>query len=124
MTYTLNNVPDEIDRALRARAASEHKSPEQAILDALARDLGVSTSPEKKRDLSAIAGTWEEDPEFDAALEDQRRIDWELWQETEAASDEQDRRRDLSGIAGLRLITEEMKAAFEEQRRIDPELWK
>jgi plasmid stability protein len=34
----------------------------------------------KKRDLSDLAGTWVEDPEFDAALEDQRRIDWELWQ--------------------------------------------
>jgi hypothetical protein len=33
-----------------------------------------------KRDLSDIAGTWVEDPEFDAALEDQNRIDWELWQ--------------------------------------------
>jgi len=33
----------------------------------------------KKRDLSDIAGTWVEDPEFDAALEDQSRIDWELW---------------------------------------------
>jgi hypothetical protein len=34
----------------------------------------------KKRDLSDLAGTWVEDPEFDAAMEDQRRIDWELWQ--------------------------------------------
>jgi hypothetical protein len=33
----------------------------------------------KRRDLSDLAGTWVEDPEFDAALEDQRRIDWELW---------------------------------------------
>lgn len=79
MTYTINNVPDEIDRALHARAEAEHKSPEQAILDALARDLGVNSS-QKKRDMSDIAGTWVEDPEFDAALEDQRRIDWELWQ--------------------------------------------
>lgn len=80
MTYTITNVPEEIERALRARAAAEHKSPEQAILDALARDLGVSRPCQKKRDLSDIAGTWEEDPEFDAALEDQRRIDWEMWQ--------------------------------------------
>jgi plasmid stability protein len=80
MTYTIYNVPDEIERAIRARAAAEHKSPEQAILDALARDLGLNTFSNKKRDLSDIAGTWAEDPEFDAALGDQRRIDWELWQ--------------------------------------------
>ncbi|MEX2168512.1 MAG: hypothetical protein WD851_04330 [Pirellulales bacterium] len=80
MTYTLNNVPDEIDRAVRARAAAEHKSPEQAILDALAKELGIAALPQKRRDLSDIAGTWVEDPEFDAALADQRQIDWELWQ--------------------------------------------
>jgi hypothetical protein len=79
MTYTLDIVPDELDRALRARAAAERKSPEQAILDALARDLGMSSPASKRRDLSDIAGSWEDDPEFDAALEDQRRIDWELW---------------------------------------------
>ena len=80
MTYILRNVPDVIDRALCARAAAEHTSMEQAILDALARDLGVEAPLQKRRDLSGVSGTWEDDPEFDAALADQRRIDWELWQ--------------------------------------------
>jgi plasmid stability protein len=80
MTYTIYNVPDEIERAIRARAAAEQKSPEQAILEALARDFGVTKAGKKKRDLSDIAGSWEEDPDFDTALADQRRIDWEMWQ--------------------------------------------
>lgn len=33
----------------------------------------------KQRDLSFVVGTWVEDPEFDAILADQRRIDPELW---------------------------------------------
>jgi plasmid stability protein len=83
MTYTISNVPDEIDRALRARAAAEQKSPEQAILDSLARDLGVSTSSnascETKRDLSDIAGTGGIDDEMEAVFWEHRRIDPEIW---------------------------------------------
>lgn len=79
MTYIFTNVPEEIDRALRARAAAEHKSLEQAILDALAKDLGVNAPQLRPRDFSDLAGTWQDDPEFNAAMEDQRRIDWELW---------------------------------------------
>jgi hypothetical protein len=36
-------------------------------------------TPRKYRSLEGIAGTWKEDPEFDRALEDQRRIDPGLW---------------------------------------------
>ncbi len=79
MTYTLENVPDEIDRALRARAEAEHKSPEQAILDALARDLGVSPQKRTKRSLSGIAGLRLITEEMKAAFDEQRRIDPELW---------------------------------------------
>ncbi len=90
MTYTINNVPDEIDRAIRARAKAEHKSPEQTILDALARDLGMSTSlqsnrdlneqnPPLPRDLSGIAGLQLITEEMKAAFDEQRRIDPELW---------------------------------------------
>ena len=79
MTYTLENIPDEIDRAIRERAAVEHKSPEQAILDALARGLGISTQPQKRRDLSGIAGARTIDDEARAAFEEQRRIDPEMW---------------------------------------------
>ena len=79
MTYTLENVPDELDRALRARAAAERKTPEQAILDALARDLGVDSVSEKKRDLSDIAGKCSIDDETRAVFQELRRIDPEMW---------------------------------------------
>lgn len=83
MTYTLKNIPEEIDRAIRARAAAEQKSPEQAILDSLARDLGVGAisdaTAEKKRDLSDIAGTGGIDDEMEALFWEHRRIDPEIW---------------------------------------------
>lgn len=83
MTYTLDNIPDNLDRALRERAAAEHRSLNATIIDLLARGVGVEASPSsgpvKSRDLSDIAGTWEEDAEFDAILEEQNRIDPEMW---------------------------------------------
>ena len=79
MTYTLENVPEELDRVLRAVAAAEHKSPEQAILDALARGLGLGEPAQKKRDLSGIAGARTIDDATRAAFAEQRRIDPELW---------------------------------------------
>jgi plasmid stability protein len=80
MQYTLENVPEELDQALRQRAAAEHKSLEAAILDALARGLGVeSQKPVKRRDLSGIAGRGLIDAEMKAVFEEQRRIDPDLW---------------------------------------------
>jgi plasmid stability protein len=78
MTYEIN-IPDDIDRALRARAAAEHKSPEQAILDELEKGLGLDASQQKRRDLSGIAGMRTIDDEARAAFEEQRQIDPELW---------------------------------------------
>ena len=39
----------------------------------------VSGDPVKRRDLSDIAGTWVEDPEFDKAMAEQDQIDPEMW---------------------------------------------
>ena len=79
MQYTLRNIPREVDRALRLRAKREGKSLNQVAVEALAHGAGVSKEPVRRRDLTHIAGSWAEDPEFDAALRDQDRVDPELW---------------------------------------------
>lgn len=79
MQYTLRNVPEEIDRALRERARQEGRSLNEVTLQALRQALGLDGESERRRDLSAFAGTWVEDPAVDQALADQRRIDTELW---------------------------------------------
>jgi hypothetical protein len=79
MTYILENVSEELDRAIRARAAAEHKSPEQAILDELEKGFGIPTSLQKRRDLSGIAGARTIDDKARAAFEEQRQIDPDLW---------------------------------------------
>jgi hypothetical protein len=48
-------------------------------VEALARALDLDDEPARRRDLSAIAGTWVRDRQVDRALEDQRAIDPDLW---------------------------------------------
>lgn len=79
MQYTLRNVPSHLDEALRRRAQDQGKSLNDVALEALLNGLGLSGKPVKRRDLGDVAGTWVDDPEFDAALSEQRRIDPDLW---------------------------------------------
>jgi plasmid stability protein len=77
MELTIRDIPEEVDRALRARAAAEGKSIDQVALDALrAASLRFT---EKKRDLSDIAGTWVHDPIFDEIRAEHERIDPDMW---------------------------------------------
>jgi hypothetical protein len=76
---TIRKVPIAVERALRRRSKQEDKSLNQVALEALARGAGVGGERVKQRDMNDIAGTWIEDPGFEAALEEQRRIDPELW---------------------------------------------
>jgi len=79
MQYTLRNVPKELDRALRQRARRESRSLNEVALEAIAQGLGIADTPVVRRKLGDLAGTWQDDPEFDAALADQHRIDPDLW---------------------------------------------
>ena len=79
MQYTIRNIPDALDVALRERAKSENKSLNEVAIEALAHSLGFSGDPIRGRDLSDLAGTWQEDPDFDKAIVDQHAIDEELW---------------------------------------------
>ena len=79
MQYTLRNVPRSLDRALREQARIQNKSLNEVLLEALQRALGLNGEPPPQRDLSDIVGSWQEDPEIDKALQEQRRIDPEAW---------------------------------------------
>jgi hypothetical protein len=68
MQYTIRNIPKSVDRAVRAKAKSEGKSLNQAIVDAIKAGLGVSDEPGKKRDLSDLVGTMT--PEDAKAIEE------------------------------------------------------
>jgi plasmid stability protein len=79
MQYTIRNVPDYLDAALREAARREGKSLNEIAVLALVRGAGLSEAPRRKRDLTDLAGSWREDPAFDRALAAQDTIDEELW---------------------------------------------
>jgi len=68
-----------VDQALRRRARERRISLNRLLIEELAGASGASDS-RRFRSLQGLAGCWKEDPEFDRAIEDQRRIDRKLWQ--------------------------------------------
>jgi hypothetical protein len=79
MQYTLREIPPAVGPELRRRAKAEGKSLNTVAIEALVRGCGLGESPIRQRDLADVAGTWQEDREFDQAIEDQDRIDEQLW---------------------------------------------
>lgn len=79
MQYTLRNIPKAVDRALRKKAKAEGKSLNEAAIEALRAGIEAQGSRVKRRDLSDLAGTWVEDPEFDKAIAEQDQVDPEAW---------------------------------------------
>lgn len=77
--YTLRDVPEAVDRELRSRAAREQQSLNSVALHILAVGLGLSGEPPRSHDLDSVAGSWIEDPAFDAALKSMDKVDKALW---------------------------------------------
>jgi plasmid stability protein len=80
MQYTIRNIPDYLDATLRDFARREGKSLNQVAVAALVRGAGLAERESVKRDLSDIADTWQEDPAFDSAIQEQQKIDEAMWQ--------------------------------------------
>ena len=79
MQYTIRNIPDYVDAALRRFAHEQGKSLNEVAVRALTEGAGLDNNPRPMRDLSDIIGTWVEDPAFDSAIAAQDTIDEELW---------------------------------------------
>ena len=79
MQYTIRNVPDLLDEALRRTAREQGKSLNEVVIEALARGAGLGERRVRRRDLSDIAGTWRKDPAFESAIAAQDTIDAGLW---------------------------------------------
>lgn len=76
--FTVRRVPTEVEKALKRKATVSEKSLNTVLVEALSREAGVEREV-VYHDLDSLAGTWEDDPAFDAALRAQHRIDKNLW---------------------------------------------
>ena len=67
--YTVRGIPQEVDRALRRKAAQRNPSLNQVIVE----ELTAGTIGERKRaDFHDVAGQWTPDPAFDEIIAAQR----------------------------------------------------
>jgi plasmid stability protein len=79
MQYTVRNIPEYLDAALRRAARRQGKSLNEVAVLALVRGAGLNEQVRKKRDLGDLAGTWHEDAAFDKAVAAQDTIDESMW---------------------------------------------
>lgn len=78
--YTIRQVPARIDRSLRQQSKQAGQSLNEAAIVALTKGLGLAGEPPCYHDLDPLAGTWQEDTAFDAAIAAQDQVDPSLWQ--------------------------------------------
>jgi predicted alpha/beta-hydrolase family hydrolase len=76
--FTVRQVPVQVEKALKRKAAIAGKSLNGVLLEALAHEAGVEREV-IFGDLDLLAGRWEEDPAFDDAIRAQQQIDADLW---------------------------------------------
>ncbi len=79
MQYTIRNIPKPVDAALRRRARQQRKALNEVAIEAMAEGLGVVEAVVRRRSMRDVLGAIQPDPELNAALAEQRRIDPELW---------------------------------------------
>jgi hypothetical protein len=75
--YTIRQVPQNVNEALRKRVQDERKSMNSVLIDILERGLGIKGAPVYHTDLDDLAGTWVDDPEFDIVIEALDHLDQE-----------------------------------------------
>ncbi len=76
--YTIRNIPESLDKAVRRIAKKQGKSLNQIAINALKKEAGFEEDFQYN-DLDWISGTWEQDREFDKVIKEIRNIDKEMW---------------------------------------------
>ncbi len=77
--YTIRQVPDRLDRALRRKARERGVSLNTLMVQALEAEAGLGAARKVYDDLDDLFGSWVHDPAVDRALREQRRVDPKDW---------------------------------------------
>jgi hypothetical protein len=78
--YTIRNIPESVDDALRNLAVREGCSLNSVALGALESEARVNAdNVVRYHDLDDLAGTWVQDDAFDKAMAAFDVVDEELW---------------------------------------------
>jgi len=80
---TVRGLPPPVERVIRRRSAESGRSLNKVVLDLIEEGAGIRKARQKVlcHDLDRLIGAWSRDEakSFDRTLENQRKIDPELW---------------------------------------------
>ena len=79
--YTIRNIPQALDKALRNRSAREGKSLNSVVVEALTlQTLGGTDAQKACKDIfNRLHGAKTLDDNFDTAIKNQSKPDQEIW---------------------------------------------
>lgn len=75
MSLTISDIPEDLENALRQKAAHEGRTLAEVSLEALRKGVATADKLGRRRDLQDIVGSWVFDPETERALADQRSME-------------------------------------------------
>lgn len=78
---TIRQIPDSLEEKIKALASQSGLSINKTVLHLLNKSLGLSDTGKVKRDVSALAGTWnkKDEKEFEKNMSVFNTIDEEVW---------------------------------------------
>jgi hypothetical protein len=78
---TLRDIPSDVEHFIRDIAQKKNQSINKTILEFLRKGLGLPDQGKKRRDLSTLAGTWNEQDltEFNENTKFFEDLDDEMW---------------------------------------------
>ena len=81
MQLTIRGLPKEVTTRLKAEASRRKWSLNRTVVYTLEKATGVAPQSTRHNDLDDFFGQWTENEaqEFDAILQDMRRVDDKLW---------------------------------------------
>jgi hypothetical protein len=79
---TLRAIPENVERMLRQISRTNRTSINRTAIELMKKALGISDSTRKRRNVSALAGTWtaKEAEEFEKNIAVFETIDREVWE--------------------------------------------
>ena len=79
---TLRDLPEPLEKEIRKEARRKGSSLNKTIIAIIEKGLGLPSGSDKRRDLTSLAGTWDEAAlaEFNKATSVFGTIDTENWQ--------------------------------------------
>ncbi len=80
---TLRQLPPMLEKQLRTLAKETGTSLNKVVISLLKKELGLTEDGDRKRNLTALCGTWtaEEEAEFELNTSMFTAIDQEIWEQ-------------------------------------------